>query len=191
MSGMRLFHVVGPFAVLALAVGSGGCATTLGSASGHENVVVAVDAPVTHTSNDVVEVTEVVPPVAVESAPPRRRLSQTVTLGSAEPVYAVPPAQRAAGANGGGVVVNNNITVVNAQPAVYGGYGYGGYGGYGAGYAGSSRGDGRGASSRTSTSGAWAPTGWEGAQRTAAPGHTPGVGGNFAPPPSHGPRALR
>jgi hypothetical protein len=181
---MRLLLVLGPIATAALAFASGGCATTLGSSAGDARTVVAVDAPATHTSNEVVEVTEVVPPVALETAPPRRRLSQTVTLGSTEPVYAVAPPQQAAGGNGGNVVVNNNVTVVNQTP-MYGGYGYGAYGGGYGGVAGSgARGDGRGSSSRSSS-------GWEGAQRTAAPGRTPGVGGNFPAPPSHGPRALR
>jgi hypothetical protein len=180
-----------PLAALAFAFASAGCASTLGSSSGQDRVVVAVDAPVTHGSNEVVEVTEVVPPVVVDTAPPRRRLSQTVTLGSTEPVYAVPPPQQGSGGN---VVVNNNVTVVNGMPGygaygAYGGYGYGGYGGYG--YGGPSRGDGRGSASRSSTTGGYAPTGWEGAQRTAAPGRTPGVGGNWAPAPSFGPKALR
>ena len=93
--------------------------------------------------------------------------------------------------------MNNNITVVNGQPGYgYGGY-YGTYGGYG--YGGYGRGSsalhgghgGDGMSGRGGSNGAWAPTGWEGAGRTAAPGHTPGVGGNWAPAPSYGPRSQR
>ena len=177
---------------------SAGCATSMGAASGDGRVVVAVDTP-PQTSSDVVQVTEVVQPIAPEApAPGRRRLSEVVTLGQGtpEPVY-VPgqPAPQGAGPNG--VVVNNNVTVVNGQPGYgyggyYGGYGYGGYGGGGYGRtAGALNGarDGRGGT--TAGNGAWAPNGWEGAQRTAAPGHTPGVGGNWSPAPSYGPRSQR
>ena len=87
--------------------------------------------------------------------------------------------------------MNNNITVVGA-PTVYGGYG--GYGGYSR----SGRGSGRvdpprnGVGNGQSTpSQPWAASGWEGAGRTAAPGQTPHVGGNWAPPASHGPRQLK
>ena len=85
--------------------------------------------------------------------------------------------------------MNNNITVVGA-PAVYGGYGYGGYG-YG-GYGRSSRG-GRADPPRSNgvTTQPWAASGWEGAGRTAAPGQTPHIGGNWAPAPSHGPRQFK
>ena len=63
--------------------------------------------------------------------------------------------------------------------------GYGGYGGYGRTY-------GTRDGSRTQqTQQSYAPNGWEGAGRTAAPGMTPHVGGNWAPPPSHGPRQLK
>ena len=181
---MRLLLVLGSVSLVAIT----GCAAT----TGQERVVVAVDAPAARNSSEVVEVTEVVPPVSLEAAPMRPRLSQTLTLGqgTAEPVYTAAAPQRAQGANGGSnVVVNNNITVVGSQGG-YGGYG-GGYGyGYGYGVGGVARDYGRGSSS-TSRSGAWAPSGWEGAQRTAAPGHTPGVGGNWAPPASHGPRAMK
>jgi hypothetical protein len=170
-----------------------GCATSMGSASGDGRVVVAVDTP-TQSSSELVQVTEVVQPAAPgPAAPGRRRLSETVTLGqgTTEPIYVPGQPQQQAGANG--VVVNNNITVMNGQQpgygygGYYGGYGYGGYGrgtsGLGAGR------DARGAG--MAPNGAWAPSGWEGAQRTAAPGHTPGVGGNWAPPPSFGPRSQR
>jgi hypothetical protein len=171
-----------------------GCATSMGSASGDGRVVVAVDAP-PQSSSELVQVTEVVQPVAPEAATPaRRRLSEVVTLGqgTAEPIY-VPGQQQQAQAATNGVVVNNNITVVNGQPGYgyggyYGGYGYGGYGGgRGSSAPGTSR-DGRGG---MAGNGAWAPSGWEGAQRTAAPGHTPGVGGNWSSAPSHGPRSQR
>jgi hypothetical protein len=179
-----------------------GCATSMGSAAGEGRVVVAVDTP-SRSSSEVVQVTEVVQPIAsgAPAAAPagRRRLSETVTLGqgTTEPIY-VPGQQGQGQAQQGaanGVVVNNNITVVNGQQAgygyggYYGGYGYGGGYGRGAGALGSGR-DSRGGAG-TPSNGAWAPNGWEGAQRTAAPGRTPGVGGNFAPPPSFGPRSQR
>jgi len=177
---MRLLLVLGSLSLVAIT----GCAAT----AGQERVVVAVDGPAARNSSEVVEVTEVVPPVTLEAAPTRPRLSQTLTLGqgAVEPVYTAAPPQQARGANGSNVVVNNNVTVVGAPPV------YGGYGGYGYGYggAGVARDYGRGSSS-TSRSGAWAPSGWEGAQRTAAPGHTPGVGGNWAPPANHGPRTMK
>ncbi|MDB5218857.1 MAG: hypothetical protein JWO86_6784 [Myxococcaceae bacterium] len=179
----------------AAGLASMGCATSLGSASGDGRVVVAVDTP-TQSSSELVQVTEVVQPVAAEPpAPGRRRLSETVTLGqgTTEPIYVPGQPQQQAGAGANGVVVNNNITVMNGQQpgygygGYYGGYGYGGYG-RGTGGLGAGR-DARGAG--MAPNGAWAPSGWEGAQRTAAPGHTPGVGGNWAPPPSFGPRSQR
>jgi hypothetical protein len=117
--------------------------------------------------------------------PGRRRLSQTVTLGqgATEPAYAPGLASQGGGA-GASVTVNNNVTVVNQPPVFYGGYGGVGYGAYGA----SGTRDGRGGAGSRS---AWAPSGWEGAQRTAPPGSTPGVGGNWAPAPSFGPASLR
>ena len=179
---MRLTLVLGSVS-LALVTG---CAAT----AGNERVVVAVDAPSTRSSSEVVELTEAVQPIALEATPQRPRLAQTLTLGQggSEAVYAGAAPQQAQGMTGGGpnVIVNNNITVVGS-PAVYGGYGYG-YGGYGG--ATGARDYGRGSSS-TSRAGAYAPTGWEGAQRTAGPGHTPGVGGNWAHVPSPGPRAMK
>ena len=170
-------------------VAMAGCAGTTG-----QEGVVAVDAPSPRRSTRrSVEVTEVVQPVDVDAAkaPNRPRLAQTVTLGqgAAEPSYTATIPQQAQGNERGNVVVNNTITVVGS-PAVYGGYSYG-YGGYGSGGASAgSRDYGRGTSTG-SPSGAWAPSGWEGAGRTAAPGHTPGVGGNWAPAASHGPRSLK
>jgi hypothetical protein len=166
------------FVLVSASAGLMGCAAT----TGQERVVVAVDAPAARSSSEVVEITEVVQPVAAPAAPNRPRLAQTVTLGQggAEAVYTAASVPQQAQGNPGGVVVNNNITVVGSPP-VYGGYGYGSVG---------ARDYGRGSGS-TSRSGAWAPSGWEGAGRTAAPGHTPGVGGNWAPPPSHGPRSLK
>ena len=183
---MRSLLVFGSVSLAAIT----GCATTTGQERGR--VLVTADVPVARTSNEVVEVTEVAAPVTLEAAPVRPRLAQTLTLGQgAEPSYTATVPQQAQGMNGGSnVVVNNNITVVGSPP-VYGGYGYGGYGGYGYGSGGAGARDyGRGTSS-TSRSGAWAPSGWEGAGRTAAPGRTPGVGGNWAPAPSHGPRSMK
>ena len=184
-----------PLVSIALAVAlvggatSLGCATTAGSANG-DRVVVAVDAQ-QRSSSDVVEITEIVPPVAVAAPEPaRRRLSQTVTLGqgTSEQVYPTTAAPQAAagGGNSQNVTVNNNVTVVQPAPV----YGYGTYGGYSRSYGGTTGRDGFGGRG-TSTNQAWAPSGWEGAGRTAAPGHTPGVGGNFSPAPSFGPRPMR
>lgn len=166
-----------------------GCVGSAGNASGSGRVVVAVDGHES-TSTQQMEVTEIVPPIAAPEQPARRRLSQTITLGetSSEPTYRQAPG--APGPAGPNVTVNNNVTVVN-QPPAYGGYGgFGGYGGYGGvGYGSGGRTDG---SSRSgSTRSAWAPNGWEGAGRTAAPGRTPGVGGNWSPAPSHGPAPMR
>lgn len=168
-----------------------GCATGMGSVSSSERVVVAVDAPPASKSSDVVVTETIVPPAAQEAAPGRRRLSQTITLGqgTSEPIYAVPAAPQAAG-NAGNVTVNNNVTVVNQPPVVYGGYGYGYGAGYGGGFSRPAPQELRGAGTGSSRS-AWAPNGWEGAQRTAAPGRTPGIGGNFAPAPSFGPAPMR
>ncbi len=209
MKNMRLspflFHAVAALAGLS-ALSALGCATTsMGSASGEGRVAVAVDPP-SQSSSEVVQITEAVQPIASgapAAAPPgRRRLSETVTLGqgTTEPAYV--PSQQGQAQQGAanGVVVNNTITVVNGQQpgygygGYYGGYGYGGYG-YGGGYGRGASALGSGRDSRGGAgmpaNGAWAPSGWEGAGRTAAPGRTPGVGGNFAPPPSFGPRSQR
>ena len=179
---MRLSLVVG-LGLVSLAAMTG-CAT-----AGQERVLAPVDdPPPARGSGEAVELTEAAF-TPVESAPVRPRLGQTLTLGqgATEAVYNGPPPQQSQGTTtSSNVVVNNNITVVGGTP-VYGGFG--GYGGYGYGGFGG-RDYGRGTSS-TSRSNAWAPTGWEGAGRTAGPGRTPGVGGNFHPAPSHGPRAMR
>jgi hypothetical protein len=184
-------------ALTSLAFAGLGCATSMGSASSGERVVVAVDAaPARASSSEVVVTDSIPPPAPAEATGGRRRLSQTVTLGqgASEPIYARPEPQQGTGSNAQGVTVNNNVTVVNQTPAVYGGYGYGGYG-YGTGYGVSGVRDGRstglGHGGSGPSRGAWAPNGWEGAQRTAAPGRTPGVGGNWAPAPSFGPAPMR
>lgn len=122
-----------------------------------------------------------------EAAPPhgRPRLSQTITLGQGAEQPYTPPAPRPAAPPGPSVVVNNNSTVV-VQPAPVYGFGYGGYygrGGYGPTVSPSNSG-GLGAPR-------WGSSGWEGPQRTAAPGQTPGIGGNWAPAPSYGPAPMR
>lgn len=134
-------------------------------------------------------------PEVVEPAPASRpRLSRTITLGQGTewqytPAAAVPP-KEAAAAPSQSVVVNNNIVVQGGAPGYYG---YGGF--YG------SRGYGRPTTFYNSDgfrggrprggSPAWGAAGWEGARRTAAPGQTPGVGGNWSPPPSYGPAQMR
>lgn len=130
--------------------------------------------------------------LAVENQPPpapsqaaRPRLAQTITLG--EQNYAPPPVpgQPATG-NGSPTVVVNNYNVQQTTPAYYG-YGYGSARGF-YGSRATTFNDGRG--SRGSTP-QWGSTGWEGARRTAPPGHTPGVGGNWSPVPSYGPAPMR
>lgn len=134
--------------------------------------------------------------IAVDSAPPqetvprgRPRLSQTITLGQGAEQPYTPTAPQPPAAPGPSVVVNNNNNVVVQGAPGYYGYGtYSGYGGYGRPTTfypsdGRSGGSARGA--------AWGSTGWEGARRTAAPGQTPGIGGNWAPPPSYGPAQMK
>lgn len=165
---------------LGLLLGASGCAHTIESTS-HERTVVAVD-----TASSTTVITEAPAVVIAEPAVTRPRLSQVVTLGQESYSSATPPAMTA-GATGTNVTVNNNITVVNQQqqPAygVFGGYGYG----YGGGRSGVPGVPNTGGSSHQ----AWAPNGWEGARRTAAPGATPAVGGNWAPAPSHGPAQMK
>ena len=140
-------------------------------------------------ADPVMEISEEAPAVlAAEPVAARPRLSRTVTLGerTVEPIYAAPAPRQQQGAGGPNVVVNNTITVMGA-PAVYGGYG-------GFGYGGSNGGGGRVDSNARNNGGsppAWAASGWEGAGRTAAPGQTPHVGGNWAPAASHGPRQFK
>lgn len=130
-------------------------------------------------------------PIAAATPEPtsRPRLSQTVTLGQGSEAPYIPsaPAQAQA-APGPNVVVNNTVVVQTPPPMYYGGFGS--YGGYG--YRGGTgrlsdgpRGGSRGGSSM------WGSTGWEGARRTAAPGQTPGIGGNWSAPPSYGPAQMK
>jgi hypothetical protein len=134
----------------------------------------------------VLAVAEPPPPEPAKPEGARPRLSQTVTLGQTD--YAPPPVQAVPGQAPAqpGVVVNNNVTVVQQPPVFYGGWGYGGYG-----YGGVVRDGGYGRSSQSRGTAGWSNESWGGAQRTAAPGRTPGVGGNWAPAPSHGPRQMK
>lgn len=133
-------------------------------------------------------------PIGGEAPPPRGRprLSQTVTLGQGTEASYSPsspaPSPQAAGQN---VVVNQNVIVQSG--AGYPGYGaYGGYYGYGGSGRGVARPDVRGgATGRAGGPSNWSTTGWEGPSRTAAPGQTPGVGGNWSPAPSYGPSQMK
>lgn len=120
----------------------------------------------------------------------RPRLSRSVTLGQGVEEAYQPSADPGPGAQpSSNVVINNNVTVIGAPPVYgYGGYGYGGWGyGWGSGAR-----DARvGSSPRNWGSQPWGSTGWEGAQRTAPPGQTPGVGGSWSPPPSYGPAQMK
>lgn len=108
--------------------------------------------------------------VAEEAVEARPRLRHTVTLG--ESYAAVPQATAAAAGPAVQVNVTNNIPVIVHHPIGYGyGYGYG-YGARGYGVApGSAR--------------------FVGAPLKATPSMPTKVGGDFPPPPDHGPRALR
>ncbi|WP_146652949.1 hypothetical protein [Labilithrix luteola] len=121
-------------------------------------------------------VVQVAPPAA-ETPVARPRLSRTVTLGQgAQEAYQPSPDPPAAPGPSSNVVVNNNVTVIGASPVYgYGGYGYG-YGGWGYGWGGGGRDARVGSSTRNWGSQPWGSTGWEGAQRTAPAGQTPGVG---------------
>ncbi|MDB4945183.1 MAG: hypothetical protein JWP97_4717 [Labilithrix sp.] len=162
-----------------LAVGTSGCA------HGRERRAARAVPDAEVAADPEVIVSE--PPAPADEARGRPRLSRTVTLGqsSGEAVYSGgAPAAPPGGSGGPAVVVNNNVIVNGAAGGYYGGYYGGGYYGSGVPYGM------RDAAPRGATN-AWAPTGWEGAGRTAAPGQTPHVGGNWSPPPSSGPRAMR
>lgn len=157
----------------------------------HEvHTTTAVEAAPPPSERDVV-VVDTPPPIepAPEAPRARPRLSQTVTLGQGqtEAIYTPTPAVPAREGGGPNVTVNNNITI-HQQPTYGYGYGYG-YGGYGYGAGRGVRADGFGSQGQTHQ--AWAPNGWEGARRTAPPGATPGIGGNWAPAPSFGPAQMK
>lgn len=156
----------------------------LGSACAH-----AAPPPPAAPAPDDREVVAVAEPAPVlgpldEDVAPRapQRLSRTITLGQTE--YAPMPTPGAAQAATAPIVVNNNVTVVNQPPPIYGSRGYG----YGSRFGSTPITRGERVGSAPSM---WSHDGWGGAQRTAPPGRTPGVGGNWAPPPSYGPRAMR
>lgn len=159
----------------------------------HESSMAVMSAPPSQPQGEVIAVDQQI--VQEEAPKARPRLTQTITLGqsNAESTYSPPPAaqgQAQGGGNTQNVIVNNNV-VVNQPPVVYGGWGgYGGYGAYG-----TSRGGGYGVRAdgqNGSSSATWGNTGWEGARgRPAAAGATPGVGGNWSPAPSYGPRGMR
>lgn len=123
-----------------------------------------------------------------EAAPRGRpRLSQTITLGRGTEQPFTPTAPRPEVQQAPSVVVNNNVAVQGA-PAYYG---YGRYYGHGA-YDRSATfhsSDGRTGGQRDVPQ--WGSNGWEGARRSAAPGQTPGIGGNWAPAPSYGPAPMK
>ena len=152
----------------------------------------AAESPSSGAAEPVSVEREVLAVDSAETAPPapaaRPRLSQTITLGQgAEQQYtpSAPPSQ--AGGQGQGVVVNNNIVVQGGAPGYVGYGGYRSYGGYGRAttFVGN---DGRSGHRGTPQ---WGSSGWEGARRTAAPGQTPGIGGNWSPPPSYGPAQMK
>jgi hypothetical protein len=133
---------------------------------------------------------EVVVPEVQESRP---RLSKTITLGQGTewqytPSAAVPAQGTVAPSSN--VVVNNNIVVQGGAPGYYG-YGYGGGRGYGRATTFTNNADGRFGARGTTGAPSWGASGWEGARRTAAPGQTPGVGGNWSAPPSYGPAQMK
>lgn len=138
---------------------------------------------------EAVTLEEPAPPVEV--APPRPRLSQTITLGQGTPDQFTPsrgPIAPGATPAMQPVVINNSVVVNGGVPV----YGYGvGYGARGYGYGRATTFAEGGRSGRANVGRAWAPNGWEGAGRTAAPGQTPGVGGNWAPVPSYGPATMK
>jgi hypothetical protein len=148
-------------------------ATSTERAEREERELVAVDGPASSA------------PVEPEVPRSRPRLSRTVTLGesSADAAYTERLPLAAPGQAGGPNVTVNNQVIVQQPSYGYGyGYGYGGYGGRAV--ARSDRFGSRGTSQ-------WGSSGWEGPRRTAAPGQTPGVGGNWAPAPSFGPASMK
>lgn len=152
----------------------------------HTTTVNEVAAPTTADDREVIAIDTSPPPP--EPAPVSRpRLSRTITLGESQYAPNVPREHTAA--RGPNVVVNNNVYVQGApQWQWYGGYaGYGGYAHYGrpTTFYDGARSTGGGAQPQ------WGSTGWEGPARTAAPGQTPGVGGNWPTVPSYGPAPMK
>lgn len=120
----------------------------------------------------------------------RPRLSQTITLGVGRDNPYVPSAPRApeVSAPPPNVVVQSTV-LVPSVPAYVVPYGYGvPYGGYGRYATSADGGRGRGAYGSTPR---WGSTGWEGPNRTALPGQTPGPAGNWPTVRSYGPAPMR
>jgi len=155
----------------------------------HTATVTAEPAPssIEQEEREIIAVDDAAPEAAAPRGRPR--LSQTITLGQGAEQPYTPTAPRPLTAEGPNVVVNNNNNViVQGTPGYYGYGSYYGSGGYGRPttfYPSEGRGGSRG------TTPQWGSTGWEGARRTAAPGQTPAVGGNWAPPPSYGPAQMK
>ncbi len=181
-----MMRIMRPVHLAALGLVLVGCAHTTET---RESSAELVAAPGTR---EVVVIDEP-PPAQAEAPRARPRLTQTITLGQSngEATYSAAPAPAAPGQGGStnNVVVNNHVIVQQAPPVYYGGYG--GYGGYGYGYGYGSSGRGGHVRSGGSSSTMWGSSGFEGARRTAAPGQTPAVGGNWAPPPSYGPAPMK
>lgn len=178
-----MMRIMRPVHLVALGLVLVGCAHTTET---RESSAELVAAPATR---EVVVIDEP-PPAETEAPRARPRLTQTITLGQSngEATYSAAPAPAAQGQGGNtnNVVVNNHVIVQQAPP-VY----YGGYGGYGYGYGTYGRGGHVRSGSSSTSSTSWGSNGFEGARRTAAPGQTPAVGGNWAPAPSYGPAPMR
>ena len=155
----------------------------------------AVAAPLASVDREVIAV-DTAPPQLTPAYGPRPRLSHVVTLGAGSDVAAYSSAEVRASAP----AERAHTVVVNNYSPAGGAYGYligGGYGGHGYTLGGDRyvtaprAGEvyGRGAQGQPITP--WAPTGWEGPGRTAAPGQTPGIGGNFPAVRSFGPAPMR
>jgi hypothetical protein len=143
--------------------------------------------PALATIDREIDAVDEAPPVEPAPSARRPRLSQTITLGQGtDQPYTPSPPPPIPGAGPTQNVVVNNTVVVQGAPGYYG---YGGYGRPSTFYSSDGRGAFRGTSGRGIP--AWGSSGWEGARRTAAPGQTPGVGGNWSPPPSYGPAQMK
>lgn len=131
------------------------------------------------------------PEPAFEAAPARPKLTRTLVLGqgNGDTTYEAAPSRTLGQAQGGppGSVTNIYINNQSSASAVAVGGGYG----YGPGYAPSYRGARVAPGQAGFRPSGWSASGWEGARRTAAPGQTPGVGGNWSPAPSFGPASMR
>lgn len=189
MKGMRTTFRLARLVLAAAGVASlTACATTT---EGVQSAPAVAPAPVPEPPPAPAVASVPAPAPELDPTVSRPRLSRTVTLGQQNeaPTYAGerPVAAREAGPS---VVVNNQVVVNNGYGGY--GYGYGGYGGYGYPRGGYGHGRGDGFAPRVQGSAPqWGQTGFEGARRTAAPGQTPAIGGNWSPPPSYGPASMR